>query len=47
MCIGVCLPIPDVPFELCGPHGSIIGQAELVWDEQQIAFVYADDTESR
>ena len=45
---GVRLPDPAcIPFELCGPHGNIIGQAELAWDDWQIAFVYADDTVSQ
>ena len=44
----VRLPDPEqMPFELCGPHGNIIGQAELAWEALQIAFVYADDTESQ
>jgi hypothetical protein len=42
--------IPDadaVPYELCGPRGNITGQAELAWEEQHIAFIYQDDTESQ
>jgi len=42
--------IPDansVPYELCGPHGDIRGQAELAWEEQHIAFIYQGDTESQ
>jgi DEAD/DEAH box helicase domain-containing protein len=45
---GVRLPAPAcIPFELCGLHGNIIGQAELAWDDGQIAFVYTDDTVSQ
>jgi DEAD/DEAH box helicase domain-containing protein len=44
----VRLPDPArIPFELCGPHGNIIGQAEVAWEGQQIAFVYTDDIESQ
>jgi DEAD/DEAH box helicase domain-containing protein len=45
---GVRLPAPEsVPFELCGPRGDIIAQAELAWEEYRMAFVYADDKQSQ
>jgi DEAD/DEAH box helicase domain-containing protein len=45
---GVHIPDADaVPYELCGPRGNIMGQAELAWEEQHMAFVYEDDTESK
>jgi DEAD/DEAH box helicase domain-containing protein len=45
---GVRIPAADaVPYELCGPRGNIMGQAELAWEEPHMAFVYEDDTESK
>ena len=34
---GTAHPLPDQPFELEGPRGEVLAQAELAWPKQQLA----------
>lgn len=38
--------VDDIPFELCGEKGGIVGEAELAWADKRIAFIYAGQEES-
>ena len=34
---GLGLPVPEAGFELAGPGGRVIAEAELAWSEQKVA----------
>ena len=41
------LPMPEVGYELTGPSGRVIAEAEFAWLERTIAVVLAEHSESR
>ena len=39
------LPVPEAGFELTGPAGRVIAEAELAWSERKVAVMLADQQE--
>jgi len=39
------LPVPEAGFELTGPAGRVIAEAELAWSERKVAVILAEQQE--